>query len=242
MYTIFLECLLCKGEVIHVQYLNGSLHVRKLWIPCIHGIPLNNICTCLFQEMCFDGGWWCLQVSTEWRWSRSKWYIHPHLTFYLLLLSADNLCKQPGCIGQSVTCLTADPGVGSLIPAQSYTFAEIDHEIISTAILLTSADSKRVSKACPWKNVVRWTDRLNMIIAVDWDVKNQTKQNKTFANGLDPDQAWQNFGPDLDPNCLTLWWCSWKKFSKKLNLKKKISRWNLPCRQRVMVCIDVLLL
>ena len=26
----------------------------------------------------------------------------------------------------------------------------------------------------------------------------------TFANGLDPDQARQNVGPDLDPNCLTL--------------------------------------
>ena len=25
----------------------------------------------------------------------------------------------------------------------------------------------------------------------------------TFANSLDPDQAQQNVGPDLDPNCLT---------------------------------------
>ena len=25
-----------------------------------------------------------------------------------------------------------------------------------------------------------------------------------FANSLDPDQAQQNVGPDLDPNCLTL--------------------------------------
>ena len=28
----------------------------------------------------------------------------------------------------------------------------------------------------------------------------------TFANNLDPDQARQNVGPDLDPNCLTLRW------------------------------------
>ena len=41
-------------------------------------------------------------------------------------------------------CLTADPGVASLIPAWSHTFVEIDHEIISTAILLPSADSRRV--------------------------------------------------------------------------------------------------
>ena len=45
----------------------------------------------------------------------------------------------------------------------------------------------------------------------------------TFANSLDPDQARQNVGPDLDQNCLTLWSYSWKNFSKKLILKK-ISR------------------
>ena len=37
--------------------------------------------------------------------------------------------------------LTADPGVTSSIPAQSHTFVEIDHEIISTVILLPSAES-----------------------------------------------------------------------------------------------------
>ena len=44
---------------------------------------------------------------------------------------------------QSVICLTADPGVTSLIPARSHTFVEIDPEIISTAILLPTADSRR---------------------------------------------------------------------------------------------------
>ena len=43
----------------------------------------------------------------------------------------------------------------------------------------------------------------------------------TRANSLDPDQARQNVGPDLDPNCLTLWWYSWKFFLKKIKLKKK---------------------
>ena len=65
-------------------------------------------------------------------------------------------------MGQSVTCLTADeclttdPGVASSIPpgsgqARSHTFMEIDHEIISTAIILFSADSRRVvvrAKVC----------------------------------------------------------------------------------------------
>ena len=41
-------------------------------------------------------------------------------------------------------CLTADPGVASLIPARSHTFVEIDHEIISMAILIPSAVSRRV--------------------------------------------------------------------------------------------------
>ena len=40
--------------------------------------------------------------------------------------------------------LTADPGFASLIPAQSHIFLEIDHEIIFTAILLPSADSRKV--------------------------------------------------------------------------------------------------
>ena len=45
---------------------------------------------------------------------------------------------------QSVMCLTADSGVASSIPAIFHTFMEIDLEIISTAILLPSADSRRV--------------------------------------------------------------------------------------------------
>ena len=35
---------------------------------------------------------------------------------------------------------SADPGVASSIPARYHTFVEIDHEIISTVILLPSAD------------------------------------------------------------------------------------------------------
>ena len=38
-------------------------------------------------------------------------------------------------------CLTADPGVVSLISAQSHTLVENDHEIISTVILLPSTES-----------------------------------------------------------------------------------------------------
>ena len=68
------------------------------------------------------------------------------------------------------TCLTADPGVTSSILARSHTFVETDHEIISTAIHLPSAGSRRVAvsykhvhevtcltalKSLPRKSVVR---------------------------------------------------------------------------------------
>ena len=52
-----------------------------------------------------------------------------------------------GRVAQSVPCLaidvnlTSDPGVASSIPARSYSFMEIDHEIISAVILLPSAES-----------------------------------------------------------------------------------------------------
>ena len=52
-------------------------------------------------------------------------------------------CKEitPLEVVQSVTSQTADPGVESSIPAQSHTFVEIDHEIISMVILFPSADT-----------------------------------------------------------------------------------------------------
>ena len=84
------------------------------------------------------------------------------------------------------------------IPARFHTFVEIDHEIISTAILLPSADSRevvvnykgkyvhkvlvnRLVKLAQEKGVVWWTDCPNMTIAVDWDVKHQTKQTNSLS-------------------------------------------------------------
>ena len=82
------------------------------------------------------------------------------------------------------TCLTADPGVASLLATRSHTFVEIDHEIISMVILIPSADSRRVVvsfklkyvhkilvnclvKLVQERNVVRWADQSNITIAVD---------------------------------------------------------------------------
>ena len=59
---------------------------------------------------------------------------------------------KPGREVKSVTCLatdaclTADPGVASSIRVRSHTFVEIDHEIISTVIFLSFAES--VKKGC----------------------------------------------------------------------------------------------
>ena len=61
-------------------------------------------------------------------------FLHP----YFLYASSNG----PGRVAQSVTCLatdaclTADPGVVNSIPVRSHTFVEIDHEMISTVILL----------------------------------------------------------------------------------------------------------
>ena len=55
-------------------------------------------------------------------------------------------------MAQSVTCLatdaslTANPGVASSNPVRSHTFVEIDHEIISTVIFLSSAESSSSSR------------------------------------------------------------------------------------------------
>ena len=53
----------------------------------------------------------------------------------------------PGRVAQSVTCLatdaslTANPAVASSIPSRFHSFVEIDNKIISTVILLSSAES-----------------------------------------------------------------------------------------------------
>ena len=58
-------------------------------------------------------------------------------------------------LGQSIaeTCVSAYPRVPSSIPVLSHTFVEIDHEIISMAILVHSADSRRVVVNYKRKNV-----------------------------------------------------------------------------------------
>ena len=111
----------------------------------------------------------------------------------------------PGCVAQMVTCLatdaslTGDPGVASSIPAQSHTFVELDHEIISTVILLPSAESFKKgccqlqAKVCTKVHEVLvnglfklaqekvWLGELTVPPwpwLLTWDVKQQNKQTK----------------------------------------------------------------
>ena len=69
------------------------------------------------------------------------------MQYHMMMSLWLNIDVTLGRLAQSVMCLatdaklTADPGVASTIPAPSHTFVEIDHEIISTVILLPSAES-----------------------------------------------------------------------------------------------------
>ena len=135
--------------------------------------------------------------------SKVKSWINTRLYTWVIVLI--NYQEETRAV-QSVTCLATDacltaiPGVASSIPARSHTFVEIDHEIISTVILLPSADSFKkgccqlqakvcaritgypLVQACPGKSVVRWTDRPAMTIAVDLGRKATKQTNKPRRN------------------------------------------------------------
>ena len=72
-------------------------------------------------------------------------YFRPSLSYQFLLRSFKfvlSIIEWPFYTGFTTDAsLTADPWVASWIPAWSHTFMEIDHEIISTVILLPSAES-----------------------------------------------------------------------------------------------------
>ena len=119
--------------------------------------------------------------------SLSEMYLSSQLIWFLYL----SHWQAPGPIALSVESPAADPGVASLIPARSNPFMEVDHEIISTLISSSCWNNKGCcqlkTKVCarstgqphsPGKGVVKWTDLLNMTIAVDWEVKPQTKLTK----------------------------------------------------------------
>ena len=96
-------------------------------------------------------------------------------------------------LAQPVASPIADPGVLSLIPAQSITFVEIIRVIILrrsfSSFLCFEKDcsylqAKQYVKywLTAWSKLpVRLTDCLGMTIVVDWDIKPQTEYLKYFS-------------------------------------------------------------
>ena len=87
-----------------------------------------------------------------------------NVTLYMLLHSFMYMHMSVAGWGNAVgnvltadTSLTADTEVASWIPARSHTFVEIDHEIISKAILLPSANSRKVVVSYKWKSCAQST-------------------------------------------------------------------------------------
>ena len=151
-----------------------------------------------FSDSTFELGRLAQSVTSDFIWPFLRPYMgvipNPKMAFIfpiscIFALIFPILIKYfPKCVGKSsfpksqikslVTCLstdaclTADPGVASSIPVRSHTFVEIDHEMISTVILLPSADSFKkgccqlqakvcaritgepLVQACPGKSVV----------------------------------------------------------------------------------------
>ena len=64
---------------------------------------------------------------------------HKTLGFYCFAYVHPSVAQSVMCLATDAS-LTADPGVASSIQARSHTFVEFDHKIISTAILLPSAE------------------------------------------------------------------------------------------------------
>ena len=93
-----------------------------------------------------------------------KWYNPPpsHDVFTNQTLSR---------VAQSATCLptdtslTVDPGVASSTSARSHTFVEIDHEIISTVILLALGESFKIGCCQLQAEVCAWSTGLTLVRA-----------------------------------------------------------------------------
>ena len=116
---IFVICVSCVSDILSVP--------RSLVVTCWERTDLLDLLyvmlSCVFVTFAYGalGRLWHLIVSI------------PDL--YLL-----SYFESVTCLATDAS-LTADPGVQSLILARSHTLVVIDHEIISTVILLKSAES-----------------------------------------------------------------------------------------------------
>ena len=119
--------------------------------------------------------------------------------FYFLQLLKETTVSN--CLAQSVASLTADTEIASSIPAGSHYFSGDWSGNNFYSYSPPSPDLRRVVVSSKWKYVhkvlvyclvnlaqeksgARWFDRLDMTIAVDWDVKPQTKQKTKTSESM----------------------------------------------------------
>ena len=105
------------------------------------GLELASICPSTLSNMTFSETSWPIVIKfhLEHHWGRGWIASGFGLDRIRTLVSPGRQAQSVTCLATDV-CLTADPGIASSIPARNHTFVEIDHEIISTVILLPSAD------------------------------------------------------------------------------------------------------
>ena len=81
----------------------------------------------------------------------------------------------------------------------------INHNLFTTRISICHDTSLLFRTNCRHQNFSRLPDyRLFHFVVRHFTLYLPVMTVDDFANSLDPDQARQNVGPDLDPNCLTL--------------------------------------
>ena len=118
--------------------------------------------------------------------------------------------RPAGRVAQSVTCLTtdADPGVASSIPFGTHTSVEVVHEIISTVILLPSADSFKKSVTRESMCTKYWLADCSSLPRKKVWLGESDKRKKSFdllkisGKQCDPDQPFPVEQPDLGLQCL----------------------------------------
>ena len=87
-------------------------------------------------------------------------------------IRSEHVLMIPGCVAQSITCvtadtcLTADPVAMSSIPARSYTFREIDHMVLARLLKECSEDFPPILTIISYKSLQTGT------VPDDWKTTN----------------------------------------------------------------------
>ena len=131
---------------------NKGLHLRFICFPCFCCGPHFAVGSESDSAASLIPTWFYTFVEIDHEMISTVILLLPLIQEGMVSVTRQSMCTnywltEPGRVAQSVkclatdACLTADPGVASLIPVRSHTFVGIDHEMISMVILLPSADS-----------------------------------------------------------------------------------------------------